>query len=129
MNPPTEILVVNNEPRTKNLINKELETAGYRTVLAQNEEEALVALWERQHIGLVLFDVRLPVINGLSILRIIRKLFPDKKIIASSALQKDEHKFLVNDVDDYFDKSEDLENLIKKIDHVLAKNLRSSDKI
>jgi CheY-like chemotaxis protein len=120
MNALKEILIVDDEPGYRFLINKELKTAGYHTVLAQNGEEALVALWEKQHIGLVLLDVRLPVINGLNIFEIIRKDFPDKKIIVSSVLQKDEQRFLIYDADDYYDKSEDLSTLIEKIDHNLS---------
>ena len=80
MNEHKEILVVDDEPGNRALINNELQAAGYHTVLAQNSAEALVALWEKQDIDVVLLDVRLPVINGLNIFEIIRKDFPDKKI-------------------------------------------------
>ena len=89
MNEHKEILVVDDEPGNRALINNELQAAGYHTVLAQNSAEALVALWEKQDIDVVLLDVRLPVINDLNIFEIIRKYFPDKRIIINSVLQKD----------------------------------------
>jgi CheY-like chemotaxis protein len=132
MNALKEILVVDDEPGYRALINKELKTAGYHTVLAQNGEEALVALWEKQQIGLVLLDVRLPVINGLNIFEIIRKDFPDKKIIVTSVLQKDEQRFLIYDADDYYDKSHSLSSLIEKVNNTFISGmkgiLRENDK-
>ena len=122
MNAHKEILIVDDEPEYRNLINKKLKIAGYHTVLAQNGEEALVALWEREQIGLVLLDVRLPMMNGLNIFEIIKKDFPDKRVIVSSILQKDEQRFLISDADDYYYKAEDLSSLIEKVDNLFKKN-------
>ena len=124
VNARKDILVVEDELGFRALIYKKLKTAGYHTVLAQNGEEALVALLEKQSICLVLLDVRLPFINGMNIFDIIRKDFPDKKIIICSALQKDEQQFLIYNADDYYYKGEDLDSLIEKIDKIL--NERSS---
>ncbi len=119
MNAHKKILVVDDEPGYRALINKELRTAGYQTVLAQSGEEALVALWEKKHIDLVLLDVRLAVVHGLNIFEIIRKKFPDQRIIVTSVLQKHEQRFLIYDADDYYDKSENLSVLMEKIDNAL----------
>jgi CheY-like chemotaxis protein len=113
-----EILIVDDESGYRNLVNKKLKIAGYHTVLAQNAEEALVALWENERIGLVLLDIRLPMMNGLNIFEIIRKDFPDKKIIVSSALQQYEQRFLMDEAEDYYYKCEDLSTLIEKVDNV-----------
>lgn len=127
-----EILVIDDEPGFRTLVDKRLRREGYHTVLAQNAEEALVALWEKKAIGLVLLDVRLPVMNGMNVFEIIRKDFPDKKIIVASVFQRDEQRFLINDADDYYDKSEELSSLIFKVDKVLNQSmpgvLRREDK-
>ena len=112
------ILIVDDEPGHRILINRGLRANGYNTISVQNAEEALAALWEKDHIGLVLLDVRLPIINGLNIFEIIRKEFPDKKIIVISVLQKDEQKFLIYDADDYYDKSEDMSRLLEKVNNI-----------
>jgi len=119
MNAQKDILVVDDEPSYMTVLNKELKTAGYRPILARNGEEALVALLEKDEISVVLLDVRLPVINGLNISQIIRKDFPDKKVIVTSVLQKEEQNFLIDDADDYYDKSEDFDNLMEKIENAL----------
>lgn len=122
MNRIKEILVVDDEPQYRSMISKKLKDAGYHAVLAQNGEEALVALWENHGISLVLLDVRLPYINGYNISEIIRKDFPNRKVIICSALQKEEQKFLIDDADEYFYKSEDLSVLVEKINKVLNCN-------
>jgi CheY-like chemotaxis protein len=118
-----EILIVDDEPEYRTLINKRLKIAGYHTVLAQNAEEAVVALWERNQIGLVLLDVRLPIINGLNIFEIIRKDFPDKRIIVTSVLQMNEQRFLIYDADDYYYKFEDHSHLLEKIDNAFNNSM------
>jgi CheY-like chemotaxis protein len=124
MNTHKEILIVEDEPGYRFLINKKLRTAGYHTILAQNGEEALVALWEKENIGLVVLDVRLPMMNGLNIFEIIRKDFPDKKIIVSSVLQKDEQRFLIDDADEYYCKYDELSSLLEKVDSVFNNGMR-----
>jgi len=119
-----EILVIDDQPGDRAHINKELRAAGYNTVLAQNSAEALVALWEKQDIDVVLLDVRLPVINGLNIFEIIRKHFPDKKIIINSVLQNDGQRFLTYDADNYYEKSQDMSSLKEKIDIALNNRLK-----
>lgn len=119
-----DILIVDDEPGYRILVYKKLKSLNYRVFLAQNGEEAIVALWEKPSIGLVLLDVRLPYLNGLNIFEIIRKDFPDKKIIICSALQKDEQKFLVNNVEDYYCKDEDLESLMEKTSSILNNKSR-----
>ena len=126
MNTRKEILVVDDEPHFRVLLYKKLKSAGYPVVLAQNGEEALVNLWEKQSIALVLLDVRLPHINGMNIFNIIRKDFPDKKIIVSSALQKDEQEFIIEGADDYYYKGDDLDCLIEKVDKI-SNNKRIRD--
>lgn len=126
-NPHKDILIVDDEPGYRILVYKKLKSLNYRVFLAQNGEEAIVSLWEKPSIGLVLLDVRLPYLNGLNIFEIIRKDFPEKKIIICSALQKDEQKFLVNNVDDYYCKDEDLDGLMEKVSLIFNNKSRIGD--
>jgi CheY-like chemotaxis protein len=72
----------------------------------------------------VLLDVHLPFINRLNIFEIIRKDFPDKKIIICSALQKEEQQSLINGVDGYYCKKEDLEGLVEKVGKIMDNKSR-----
>jgi CheY-like chemotaxis protein len=124
MNAFKEILVIDDQLGYRSRIDNELKGAGYRTVLAQNSAEALVALLEKQDIEAVLLDVRLPVINGLNILEIIHKYFPQKKVIINNVLEKDEKGFFIYDADNYYEKSKNLSTLKEKIDNALSNNGR-----
>jgi len=115
-----KILIVDDEPEYRALVDKGLRAAGYHTVLAQDGGEALKVLWEKDGIGLVLLDVRLPRMNGMDIFEIIRRDFPDKKIIICSALRKEEQRFFIYNADDYYYKFEDPDILIKKIEKVFS---------
>ena len=120
INTSKSILVIDDEPEFRVLIYKKLRPVGYPVILAQNGEEALVALWENQSIKLVLLDVHLPFINGLNIFEIIKKDFPDKKVIVTSVLQKEEQQFLINEADDYYHKGEVLDSLLEKVNNVFS---------
>ncbi|MBF0510965.1 MAG: response regulator [Candidatus Omnitrophica bacterium] len=127
INAEKEILIVDDEPAYRVLVYKTLKSLGCRVSLAQNGEEAVVALWEKPNIALVLLDVRLPYMNGLSIFDIIRKDFRDKKVIICSSLQREEQRFLLNDVDDYYCKSEDLTVLTQKVENILNNRCRMAE--
>ena len=129
----TEILVVDYEPAFRIHVYKKLKALGYRTYLAQNGQEALVALWEKPAIGLVILDLSLPSINSLNIFEIIRRDFPDKKMIVCSALKKDEQKVYLKKGDDYYCKDEGLNALVEKVSVILddksrAQELRQDEK-
>ena len=82
---------------------------------------------EKQGIGLVLLDIRLPFISGQNVFEIIRKDFPDKKIIVCSVLQKDEQQFFIYEADDYYYKSENLDILIEKVGKIVNnKNMKGT---
>ncbi len=65
------ILIVDDEEHIRELLRVNLETAGYEVMEAETGEEALVQLTDR--IDLVVLDYMLPEMDGLEVLRIIRK--------------------------------------------------------
>lgn len=65
------ILIVDDEEHIRELLRVNLETAGYEVIEAETGEEALVKLTNR--IDLVVLDFMLPEMDGLEVLRVIRK--------------------------------------------------------
>lgn len=65
------ILIVDDEEHIRELLRVNLETAGYEVIEAETGEEALVKLTNR--IDLVVLDYMLPEMDGLEVLRVIRK--------------------------------------------------------
>ncbi|MSU61286.1 MAG: sigma-54-dependent Fis family transcriptional regulator [Pedosphaera sp.] len=66
------ILIVDDDPGQRSLLNSFLTGQGFTTVVAKSGEEALIALRERDF-GMMISDVRMPGISGLETLRRARK--------------------------------------------------------
>ncbi len=87
--PPTAsgelVLVVDDEPGVRSVLCALLERAGYRTIAAADGEEAMrVFLLRRDEIRLVLSDLAMPVMDGLTLIRALRGLEPALPIVAAA---------------------------------------------
>jgi DNA-binding NtrC family response regulator len=70
--PPPRILIVDDDPGQRSLLNSFLELQGFDTVTAASGEEALRVL-RAQNIAMMISDVRMPGISGLETLRRARQ--------------------------------------------------------
>jgi DNA-binding NtrC family response regulator len=70
-----EILVVDDDDRIRSLLLDTLSALGYHALGAKDGEEALSML-EKEKLDLVITDVRMPKINGLSLLKAIKSRNP-----------------------------------------------------
>ena len=77
------ILVVDDDPDIRGVIREFLAPDGYELRMASTAREAFRIL-EREAIDLVLTDLVIPDDEGISMIRIIRNLFPTVKTIAMS---------------------------------------------
>lgn len=68
-----KILVVDDESRMRKLLNDFLSTNGYEILEAENGQKALDIFEENKDISLILLDVMMPVLDGWSTLRELRK--------------------------------------------------------
>jgi CheY-like chemotaxis protein len=81
------VLVVDDELEIVNITEQSLERNGYRTLVASDGIEALVLFTRRQdEINAVLTDLEMPFMDGVTLVRAIRKLDPNIQIIASSGI-------------------------------------------
>jgi PAS domain S-box-containing protein len=81
------ILVVDDEAAIRATTKTTLESHGYR-VLTADGGDAVALFHERQsEIRLVLVDMMMPVVNGPTVMRAIRRLSPQIPILAASGLQ------------------------------------------
>ncbi len=67
-----KILICDDETDIRNALNIYLSAQGYETVLCANGQEALDAV-EQGDIGLVLLDIMMPVMDGITVLSKLRK--------------------------------------------------------
>lgn len=76
------ILVVEDDPRSASVLQESLETEGYPVIVTHTGQEALSVLRERL-IALVLLDLRLPDLPGITVLQEVRQIAspPDVVIV------------------------------------------------
>ncbi len=85
------ILVVDDEEAIGEVAAELLQNAGYTTLLAKNGEEALALFTEHyRDVRLVLTDMVMPKMDGANLIRSIRSIQPNVKIVAMSGLMDKE---------------------------------------
>jgi len=78
------ILIVDDEKNIRLTLSQSLETLGGEIDTAANGEEALSKLKEREF-GLILLDIRMPGMDGMEVLRQVREIRPDIRVIMITA--------------------------------------------
>ena len=84
MNQQKRILAVDDEPHMRRLLEISLRQAGYEAIVAANGHEAL-GLLRKNNIDLVVSDLHMPVMDGLSLLESMRKEAIDTPVIIVTA--------------------------------------------
>ena len=79
----TQLLVIDDEASVRTLIRQVLEEEGYKVKEATDGEEGL-ALLHSASIDLVITDIFMPHQEGIETIRVLRRQFPNIKIIAIS---------------------------------------------
>ena len=104
---PVRILVAEDNPSNQRVLVEMLKRLGYRADAVADGREVVLSL-ERQDYDLILMDIKLPEMDGLTAAKVIRQLRPDNgpKIIAITAfaLEGDREKCLEAGMDDYIAK-------------------------
>ena len=78
------ILVVDDEVRLLDVLSGVLEHLGYRTLCAENAAAALDLL-DREHVDLVLTDLRMPQMNGQDLFAEVRRRLPSMPVVIMTA--------------------------------------------
>ncbi|NVM22397.1 MAG: response regulator [Desulfobacterales bacterium] len=68
-----KILFVDDEKVAHRSIGGFLRDLGYRVLIAENGKQALDMLQKENGVGLIISDIRMPVMNGLQLLRSLRE--------------------------------------------------------
>ncbi|MEW6306715.1 MAG: response regulator [Verrucomicrobiota bacterium] len=81
------ILVVDDEPSIRDVTRRILARHGYEVILAADGTEATAVFAQHaDRIQLVLTDVMMPHMDGVALLRVLKKIKPSVKVIASSGM-------------------------------------------
>ncbi len=117
----SKIELVEDDLSTIEFLKPELEHEGFEVCLAQTGREAL-EVFEKESPSLILLDIMLPELNGLEVLRQIRKK-SDLPVILVTARNEtfDKVKGLNAGADDYISKPFEIEELLARVNAVLRR--------
>ena len=76
----SEILVIDDEQGIRNLLDRLLSRKGYEVVLAESGQKRL-KLFRRERLDVMVLDLKMSEINGLTVLRQIRQLNPTQSVV------------------------------------------------
>jgi len=79
-NGPAKILVVDDEPKLRDIVSRALTKFGHQCITATNGEEAIDTL-SRKSVDLVITDLKMPKMGGLGLIKWLRKVRPDTPVI------------------------------------------------
>lgn len=119
------ILIADDEEKLRKAIIKYAQFYGYETLEALDGQEA-VAICEQQPIDLVLLDVMMPRMDGITACRQIRK-FSDTPIIMLTAKNEEYDRIIgfESGADDYVDKPFSPKELMLRIEAVLKRSQKT----
>ncbi|MFC1535099.1 response regulator [Thermodesulfobacteriota bacterium] len=75
-----KILLVDDEKGVRKVLSISLTDSGYQVIEAKNGEEA-ISLFRESHPPIVLTDIKMPGIDGIQVLKTIKKESPDTEVI------------------------------------------------
>jgi DNA-binding response OmpR family regulator len=114
-----QILVIDDEPRIRSVYRQVLTERGFTVFEAFNVRVAH-EVFLKESIDLVLLDIKMPIVDGVSIYDYLRTSYQQTRVIVASVYPVEEQKKLIEDASDYYDKSQGIDVLLSKIDRVLA---------
>lgn len=117
-----KILVVEDDDALLSLYRIVLEKEGYEALLAHHGEEAW-AIMEREHVDLIVTDVRMPVMDGYQFVRSVRDIFPEMPILMITAKDDFASKSMGFSLgtDDYMTKPVHMEEMMLRIRALLRR--------
>jgi DNA-binding response OmpR family regulator len=123
------ILIIEDESRIAQLLQRGLEELGYKTTVAYDGILGKKLVWQQAY-DLIIMDIILPKINGIDLCREIKESYPDLPIIMLTALGTTDDKLEGFDAgaDDYLVKPFDFRELEARI-RVLLKRGSASNSV
>ncbi|MBS2039834.1 PAS domain S-box protein [bacterium] len=117
------ILVVDDELTVRQTTAQTLTAFGYRVLLAEDGADALsVYASQREEIALVLIDMMMPILDGPSVVRVLRRMNPILPIVAASGLgsQFEENKLIHAGLEHFLPKPYSVHLLLTTLSKALA---------
>jgi DNA-binding response OmpR family regulator len=116
------ILVVDDDQRILHFSRLKLMASGYNVTTAMNGQGALTMI-ESEKPDVVVLDLRMPVMGGLEVLRILRS-HSELPVIVMSAATDLAEEALVAGADDFIAKPFVVDELVRRIEQILERKNR-----
>jgi len=115
-----KILIVDDEEFVTDALEGFLHSKGYSIFKAEDGQVCLDII-KREELNLVLLDIKLPKVDGIQILKLLRSDYPEVKIIIMTAYDM-EYKTIVDSIgcDAFFIKPLLIDELMKKVEDLLS---------
>jgi two-component system NtrC family response regulator len=119
-----KLLIIDDEERLRNLMARILQLEGHEVITAATAKEGLRKL-QQDHIHVVLSDVKLPDIDGITLTETIKKTYPATEVIVLTAYGtiNDGVKAIKAGAFDYITKGDDNEKIIPLVSKAMDKAL------
>jgi DNA-binding response OmpR family regulator len=116
------ILLAEDDTDLRSILSQYLELQGFTVLAAENGQRGL-DIFEEQHVDLCLLDIMMPVMDGFTLAQKIKKHDQDMPVLFLTAKnqKKDKLKGLKIGADDYITKPFEVEELILRIRNILRR--------
>ena len=119
------VLVVEDNDMNMQLVEYLLEEGGYQIVKAASGEEALTIAQSGEPVDLILMDIHLPGIDGLSVVREMKSDARTKSTpilaLTAHAMRGDRDRFLEAGCDGYISKPIDVKTFVSSIEKFIRR--------
>ncbi|NLC88293.1 MAG: response regulator transcription factor [Clostridiaceae bacterium] len=124
-------LIVDDESRMRKLVKDFLNKKGYKTLEAENGEEALKVFNDNQkEINIILLDVMMPKLDGWSVLRQIRQISKVPIIMLTARGEEQDELFGFElGVDEYVSKPFSPKILVARVEAILNRTMKKESQI
>ncbi len=117
------ILVVDDEPHLRRILEKQLTNEGYDVLVAEGGREAIARL-ESESVDLVLLDIMMPEMDGIEVLRRMKAHYRTSSVpvifLTARSRQEDKLAGLIEGANDYLTKPYEQDELIARVRNTLA---------
>lgn len=124
------ILIVDDETTIQEVTKTTLENYNYRTIVASDGLEALTIYQERQQeIKLIIMDMMMPNLDGVTAIRALQEINPQVNIIATSGLMANKKLALSANVNTFLGKPYSNQQLFKAITEIFTNQSETIEQI
>lgn len=116
------ILVVEDEPKLREIYNETLKEEGYQVLLVENGLKGLNVVKSGAAIDLIITDIKMPEMHGVEFVKNVRDAGIETPIIMCSAYEamKNDFDIVSAGIADFLGKPIDIDELVTKVNAILG---------